>query len=58
MLRDALGLRGWLCPMAIPCAPMSAVRFYAAVRAFGGCGSFRFSDRYATLEEVLVIASQ
>ncbi len=52
MLRDAVSQPLLIWPFAAPVAILISFVFYIAVRLFGGCGSFEFRDRYATLEEV------
>ncbi len=53
MQRDAIGWTGPWAGLLIPVAMILSVTFYLAVRIGGQFGSFKYRDRYATLEEVL-----
>lgn len=52
MMRDSVSQprRTWL--VAAPLAMMLSLFFFLAVLLMGWNGSFRYSDRYATIEEI------
>lgn len=53
MTRDAVTQPWPYLPISAPLAVLISIVFYRAVRIFGQFGSFRYSERYASLDEVL-----
>lgn len=53
MLRDAVSQPALIWPIATPAAIIITALFYAAVRLFGGLGSFHFGTKYRSLDAIL-----